>query len=429
MTQTDSGHADDPAKHGSAKAGGMHSRLLARLTRPGILLVLAIVALWAYYVDSIQNTFPFLLTAQLKFHQLLSNLEPWQSRLKWVAPVEIDDAAFWNPPLSGTQPTSRRYLADLALAAAKAGAAVIVIDFQLKSPYSAPGDDAVRKQDNEYLLHAVREITKKGVPVILSCGLVATEKEEWQREPNIFPDDALPQGARIGYINVPFDPRHIPLRVRAREWDGSSMKEFSSLALQSVDAYEVSRGMTPRTVQNEKIKRAMEEGKFVYGRFVKVSEFHKIGASDLVRGRVDKTICCGDHIVLIGGTWHQFGVNRGPIVDAHPSPVGTIPGLYLHANYVEALLDEKYKHEVPHWFAILLDLGLALMMYVGFDLADPRGWRIPLVLIVMIVPLSVAYLLFATSGLYLDCIMPLAACIFDLAVEHYTELRRRAKNH
>ncbi len=33
---------------------------------------------------------------------------------------------------------------------------MIVLDFQLKSPTGEPGDDEVRKRDNEYLLNAVR---------------------------------------------------------------------------------------------------------------------------------------------------------------------------------------------------------------------------------------------------------------------------------
>ena len=428
MTSKGEDHAGASGKHGSAKPGAFGGRILKLLTHPRVLLVLVTVSLWAYYVDSIQKTFPFLLTAQLKFHQILSNLEPWKSRLKWVTPVEIDDAAFWSPPLSGTQPTNRRYLADLALAAAKAGAAVVVLDFQLKSPTGEPGDDEVRKRDNEYLLNAVREITQKGVRVVLSCGLVGEGSGKWKREPNIFPDNALPQGARVGYINVPADPRQIPLRVRAMEWDGASEKFFFSLALQSVDAYEDSHNIKPPTMDNKKIRQAMDEEKFVYGRFLNVSEFRKVSSPDLIGGRASPESCCGGRIVLIGGTWHQYGMNRGSLVDTHPSPVGEIPGLYLHANYIEALLDEKYKHEVPHWFAVLIDLVLSLMIYIGFDLADPRGWRFPLILIILIVPLSAAYLLFATSGLYLDCIMPLAACFADLGLEHYMDLRRRAKN-
>src|SRR5713226_8565652 len=115
----------------------------------------------------------------------------------------------------------------------------------------------------------------------------------------------------------------------------------------------------------------MDEEKFVYGRFLKVSEFQKLSAPDLLGGLASSKNCCRDRIVLIGGAWHQYGMNRGPLVDTHHSPVGEISGLYLHANYIEALLDEKYKHEVPHWFAVLIALVLSLMIYIGFDLADP----------------------------------------------------------
>src|SRR5712691_3945798 len=79
MTSKGEAHAGASGKHGSAKPGAFGGRILKLLTHPRVLLVLFTVSLWAYYIDSIQKTFPFLLTAQLKFHQILSNLEPWQS--------------------------------------------------------------------------------------------------------------------------------------------------------------------------------------------------------------------------------------------------------------------------------------------------------------------------------------------------------------
>ncbi len=160
------------------------------------LSVLAIVLLWnlAFESESVRQQFPFLLAAQLRFHQILSSLNPRTPRVNRVVLVEVDDNTFWYPPVSGIQPTNRRFLADLALKAAEGGAALVAIDFQLKSPFSSPGDDNVRKADNSYLLDSINKITKMKIPVVLTCGLVETDTGGWKEEPNIFDRTELRRG-------------------------------------------------------------------------------------------------------------------------------------------------------------------------------------------------------------------------------------------
>ncbi|MGB6402811.1 MAG: hypothetical protein WBF26_08175, partial [Candidatus Sulfotelmatobacter sp.] len=120
---------------------------LKDLCRWQTIVVLLLTLLWAYKFQWLEQEFPFLLTAQLKFHQLLSNLDWRQQRVNWVTLVQIDDDSFWSTPLSGILPTNRAVLADVGLLAAEHGALVVAFDIQLKSPSPVPGDDKIRDHD------------------------------------------------------------------------------------------------------------------------------------------------------------------------------------------------------------------------------------------------------------------------------------------
>jgi CHASE2 domain-containing sensor protein len=49
-------------------------------------------------------------------------------------------------------------------------------------------------------------------------------------------------------------------------------------------------------------------------------------------------------------------------MDAHPSVVGKIPGLYLQANYIEALLDDRYYRP-----ATFLDYVMAFLVFAALE--------------------------------------------------------------
>jgi len=270
--------------------------------------------------------------------------------------VEVDDASFYSAPVSGTSPTSRRYLGDLVRNACHGGASVVALDFQLKSPSASPGDDPARSGDNQYLLDAIREAKTSGTPVVLACGFVREGKKEWKLEPNIFPDTALPAGAGIGYINLPIDRREILLEEKAWDWDGKAMRLFQSYAIATVSAYETAAGLHPKTLEEESIKRGIRGGGFVYGGFLDDSRFTKVSALRLWKKEKNALDLCKGKIVLIGGTWHQWGAYRGPLIESFDSPAGKVPGIYLHANYVEDLLVGRYAPGVPLFVDVVFDL-------------------------------------------------------------------------
>jgi CHASE2 domain-containing sensor protein len=380
------------------------------------LVVLGVILLWAYKFQWLEQEFPFLLTAQLKFHQLLSNLDWHQQRVNWVTLVQVDDDSFWSPPLSGTLPTNRAVLGDIGLLAAAHGALVVAFDIQLKSPTSTPGDDPIRKLDNRHLLDAIRKITAIKRPVVLAVGLVPNDKGEWEREPNIFRDDELPPGTRLGHINLPTDPRQIPLVMTAWKADEKSEVALDSFALNIVDSYEEAAHIHPRTKDQPVISKAIADNEFVYGGFLRNSAWDRVTAKQLLQGDTQALEMCRNRVVIIGGTWHEFGNSRGPLADEHVSPLGPVPGLYLHGNYVEGLLSNNFRLAVPEKFAVLIDLGISVLLYVLFRSATRNAMRIG-VFLTFVFLLLVAYVAFANVGRYLDFIAPVSSVFVHLLVE------------
>ncbi len=115
-------------------------------------VVLLAVVVAGYAFERFKEWFPPLVTLQLKGHALVSRLEARKPRVERVAVVEIDDETYWKH-LGGISPTNRRFLADVAIAAADSNAAVIAIDIDLTAlDPTKPGDADARKADNEALL-------------------------------------------------------------------------------------------------------------------------------------------------------------------------------------------------------------------------------------------------------------------------------------
>jgi CHASE2 domain-containing sensor protein len=402
---------------------------------PETLVVLAAIILWTVEFRRIEEQLPILGGIQLGIHRLLTSLNPIPRHVQFVLPVEVDDATFYNAPLNGGTPTNRRFLADVIRQAAAGGAAVIGLDFALRSPAWQAGDLAARADDDRWLADTVAKVISGGTPVVMTTGFVISGPKSWVREPTIFNDyppqpelvelGPPPKGVRVGFINLPLDVRQIPLRVVAIEPDRISKKEFLSFALQLVDAFEEVRHATKRSKDQPPISQ-MEENEFVYGYFFPESKFEtKVSAGTLVRSGPQSPQQFRDRIVIIGGTWNNSAVGRGPRVDTHPSPVGDMPGLYLHADYVEALLQHAFARPVPEWLSISLEMVLWVLLYWAFHMT-PVKQRLALLLILAL-PMFVAYILLTHWAIYLDAVIPATGFFIHLLGKHYFGLRERAE--
>jgi CHASE2 domain-containing sensor protein len=408
------------------------------LTQPAILTILTIVLGWNVLVelDAVQASLPFIRRSQLAVHRWLCSLSPRSIAPKWVRTVEIDDV--FHQRLG--EPTDRAFLAKLVSSAVAGDALVVVIDIKLMAPRGmAEGeDDAGRRDQNAELLEAVRDAARRGVPVVLATWLERDAKGSFSRMPNIFHDSdlPLPRGdggcpdlvdqtvtayrpsirepacARLGNINLPVDPRRIPLATPLRDSHAGS----ESLALAAVSAYEQAMHLEPRTGTKPRIARAIEHDQFPFASFIREDRFQTIPIGALAAGDVDALRLCRGRIVVVGGTW-RADLGRGEPVDSHDTPVGPMRGLYLHANYIEALLDERYSSEVPLEGALLFDFLAGTSLYALFHRAKRRRTQLLLLLIPGAL-LASTYVMFANLNRYLDFILPLGACFAHLTLEY-----------
>jgi CHASE2 domain-containing sensor protein len=406
--------------------------------------------------DGFRKTFPFVQSAQLQFHRFLCSLIPRPISPKWVRVVEIDT----DLHLTLKEPTNRTFLASLVSNAAAGRAAAIVLDFKFVVPKgNSPGEDAPELQaQNKDLWEAIGGALKTGVPVVLPCWLKIHPKLA-ERIPNVFPeqnlahpdmtgdctgtpcDGVVPEAAcaRMGNINLPADLRQIPLvtptqplvilkqptAARTQQPDPCSQ----SLALAAASAFEDTMHLCPRTRNKNAIRAAIERNEFVFGSFIPETDFQTISATGLAgwAGSDEKNKAvelCRGRIVIIGGKWKaDFG--NGEPVDSYDTPAGKMAGMFLHANYIEALLDDRYQREVSLGFGTVFDLVVGFILYFSFHNARTMRGKL-FVLGVFFLPLLFSYVLFANLNYYLDFILVLVGCFVHLVVEfvlHYINLR------
>ena len=258
--------------------------LLTRETIIVLALVLAWSLTWSYGSTTILEWFPKLRTAQLKLHQLLFQSDSRKSHVKWVTVVEVDDDTFYQPPFYGSTPTNRRSLGELALKAAEQDPAVIAFDFRFWLQMhmgSKSAADPGRADDNRFLLEAICQITRRGIPVVVTTFLPENTKREHQRLPNIFEDSELPPGCFVGHINMPIDMRKVAMEMNAWDWSHTERTNIQSFALQIVTAYETALGIRPKTIEDDTIKKSARRNDWVFGGFFETTAFPRVSGRKL----------------------------------------------------------------------------------------------------------------------------------------------------
>src|SRR5262249_28501672 len=133
-------------------------------------------------------------------------------------------------------------------------------------------------------------------------------------------------------------------------------------------------------------------------------EIQKISANEILRPtNIEELRSDIEHkVVLIGGAWHRLGYERGAVIDSYQSPAGFIPGVLIHANYVEAVLDRRVVLPLPWWLMLpaeaLLAFSLAYLLSVKLGL-----WvKSCSVLAVLALPIVASYVAVQNFGVYFD---------------------------
>jgi len=370
---------------------------------------------------------PFLIDWESQALNVLTWADPRVRRADHVTVVEIDDATY-RARKQGDR-TDRHLLAALVRDAVTANAAVVALDIDLVRD---PEDDTVRARANADLLDAIRTAARRepAIPVILAVALKADDGGGWSEVANIFADSALPvvdaapdlpARAPVGFVNSPLDQRQLPLVFDAKPLSGGSPQPIWSLGLRTADAYDSALDIAPTASDTAPTRAAIADGEFVYGTFLPQSAFLHVSANDLLNGAPQARAALNHRVVLIGGVRHDA---EGRWVDLHDTPLGSMPGVYIHANRIEAILDERIKLPVPWWVPWVVDIALGLAMVIVSARARTPADQLGLVAL-FAAPFVIAYVAFVNLQCSIDFALPLFVLMLHLVLEKYREFGHR----
>jgi CHASE2 domain-containing sensor protein len=355
-------------------------------------------------------------------YQKYQSLGARKGKSVFDAVVLIDDDTYWKDRWTPRVPISRELLSELVRSVAKCNPTVIAVDIDLSTgddsttTVEIPGSDGgpgrtvtlhTRKDwgpETIAFLDAVESALEQRIKVVLTHEVGREPgKRVWTRFPNVYDgynfDRRKP---RMGHLLFDTDLRVLPLPVPLS--DGSRVK---SLAIAAAEAYR------PDTWEGEKWDREVLTRLIDPDRLVTVSARELLHPKDEPSAERTRDRLQGK-IVWIGGAWHQDGYGRGTrTVDAHATARGDLPGVLLHANYAESLLDEKLLAQGSTW---LVEVPLALLIAVWLDRARwPWKWLVMLLLLSS--PLILSYVGIQDFGLYFDVFVITFLLILGLFLE------------
>jgi CHASE2 domain-containing sensor protein len=380
-----------------------------------------VLAACGYLMEEYRQDLPPLIGWQSFAYRMLARFDPQRSFPDHLIVVEIDDPTWEKEGYAGI--TDRHFLGTLIRRAARAGAAEVVLDINLSVQRGADRQPD-RIAGNRDLLAAINEVAKRSPPVPVIVGVGFHDGTEL---PNVFADNDLPRvvggDSPIGFDNAAIDERKLPLVANERRYSDQNVVPFYSLALRAADTYGRLLHFQSPIAERAPVGRAIHAGEFVYSTFLPDRDFDMISALRVADGRPDALERLAHRIVLIGGNRHD---NSGVLLDNHDTPIGSMVGVYIHANRIEALLQGHMKGTLPPWVPVLVDLTLGLtlvLLWSRSKTVTARLWLIAL----FAIPIATAYVLFVNLQYALDFALPLFVLMIDLGLEAYHGLGQHSK--
>lgn len=331
--------------------------------------------------------------------------------------VLIDDDEYWKGALARRVPLKRDYLACLVETLAQGEPATIALDIDLRSPNPEKGPEELEpyRVETELLLKAIKDVAQSR-PVVLATS-VTTDETGSTINPNVF-DDYDFAGAKVthGYVTLPLDLRQVPLSIPLKNRSGKENSFAGAIA----------------KTREESLVLAAEQYEhrgFPYGSFYRPEEFRRINTSTIFNaGEQELKNLLGGRIVIVGGAWHA-GSYKGPrqdysgSIDLHFTPAGNVPGAFVHANYVEALLSGLVHPQVPEMVTLAIEVFCSLMVAVVFALPGSLRRKFGRVLLLSIVLVIISYFFRQNLGLFFDFFIPILLLSFHAPIEQLRETR------
>jgi CHASE2 domain-containing sensor protein len=364
------------------------------------LTVLVLIGAGSYLSHRLEK-FEALYDLRYRLYRFIQNPWPSKPRLRDVVVVVIDDDEYWHGEPKHRVPIDRRYLRKIVEKVAEFQPAVIALDFDLRSP-DPTGKTLNPTEDNslqlpegaEYvdetadLLKAIRTLVPRCDFVLPTT--VAVEDGQYLAQVNVYDGfDFEPYDVAKGYISLPFDIRYIPPVLAIK--NGTPLDSF---------AIGIVRKYDPEMLEGQDLQKH-RFGSFIPRDPRRELTSRSILAADPASSRALAKRLIGK-IVLIGADWHSRAYQDGKPIDSYPTPVGELPGVFIHANYIQAILDARtfplLGSDVIEWF-----FGLLLAYALTVSIKTPL--KLLLVIAIIALPIMASFLILQQLGIYCDVVI------------------------
>jgi len=216
--------------------------------------------------------------------------------------------------------------------------------------------------------------------------------------------------SEAGVVNVATDHRKLPI-----EWlvypDAKSARENRPVALPSL-AFAAAKLHEKRLLQDSPhLAELVKTGEQPFVGFLETSRFegHRAYAGEVLCGR---RLASNESWLTCDGTLPAPITLRGRVVligendervDQYRSIVGRIPGYYLHANYIEALLDDRYLIPAGLLFDILFSFAFLALLELILVLLHDSLWQAATgILLLCLVSMALLYMIVVHARMYVD---------------------------
>jgi len=385
-------------------SGSQPKKLRPRAIRHWFVHAIEVVAFVALglYVEHQLNERDYWIGERYSLYQSLQSLSPRRPRPQRTALVLIDDKEYWKGRPAGRVPIKRDYLADIVKHVAEAGPAVIALDFDLRSP--SPDGNPVESPDfrgeTDQLLNTVSVASQRQI-IVLPKAIGLDEKGNYFSASDIYRDFKFDTSrVKPGYISLADDTRIVPLYT-------------IDLANHPVDSFSQA---IARASDSQAVTEATSDELLPYGSFIKTESFKRIPAANVLADAPEVKELLAHKIAIIGGEWHSQAYNTGPEIDSYDSPLGVVPGVFIHANYVEAILDSRLYRAVTGWRLALVEIIFSSIVAVIFLLNLGPFYKLLSIPMIALVLLLFSYLCLMLLGVFFDFFIPVILVMIDGAV-------------
>ena len=344
------------------------------------------------------------------YHREMMMRDRSQLYPKRTALVLLNDDDYWGDSYQSRTPLKRDVLASLLDKLDALGVNTVALDMDLRSP--RPDDPNFEFTDYQAedakLVAAIERMCAAGHHVVLASS-IQFGADGYTEMPSIYTAKLpkLPCVVR-GYIQLPFDMRQIAGTLPLA--NGGQLDSMS-LAVTGIVDPTARADSSADTGHGFRFSEYLDEADFdkqLNGRSF-VFSGNQIMKTDPAALR-DQLV---DKLVLVGANWHANGYGVGPLVDQHNSPGGMEPGVMLHANYVEAMLDRTGTFApVSDSAAEIIEVGLVLALAVIGLFEIHVLWKWAALAVGLVLSLLLTYTLLQNLGLFLDFLIPLLMIVF-----------------